>query len=72
MRALKVERFQTLDDAPSDLLPSDRYPVQAEMRLAAATAPCGALSAGMSKGMPGAVCAQYLNNHTLPEASMMR
>ena len=38
VRGFKVDRFQTLDDAPGGVLPSDHYPVQAELRFPAATA----------------------------------
>lgn len=32
VRGFKVDRFQTLDDAPGGVLPSDHYPVQVELR----------------------------------------
>lgn len=38
VRGFKVDRFQTLDDAPGGVLPSDHYPVQAELRFPAAAA----------------------------------
>lgn len=38
VRGFKVDRFQTLEDAPGGVLPSDHYPVQAELRFPAATA----------------------------------
>lgn len=34
VRGFKVDRFSTLDDAPGGVLPSDHYPVQAELRFA--------------------------------------
>ncbi len=38
VRGFKVDRFQTLDDAPGGVLPSDHYPVQAELVFPATTA----------------------------------
>lgn len=36
VRGFTVERFSTLDDAPGGVLPSDHYPVQADLRFPAA------------------------------------
>ena len=36
VRGFKVDRFSTLDDQPGGVLPSDHYPVQAELRFAPA------------------------------------
>ncbi len=39
VRGFSVDRFSTLDDAPGGVLPSDHFPVQAELRFPAAAAP---------------------------------
>ncbi|HCV95589.1 MAG TPA: endonuclease, partial [Stenotrophomonas sp.] len=39
VRGFSVDRFGTLDDAPGGVLPSDHFPVQAELRFPAAAAP---------------------------------